>query len=134
MHDFHPMIRPNGLYWIAQIPAGGLTVAPDGRKATLRFTGLSVIDQPRWPALDADARPAKLTITVVWTATDEPVTIDDPAKQFRFRGFRANAQAEARVEVPSIGFSWRSDPLEKSSAAFGVIGEEENGRYYTPAK
>ena len=36
------------------------------------------------------------------------------------------------VEVPSIGFSWKSDPLEKSQADIAIIGEEVNGRYYKP--
>jgi hypothetical protein len=124
------MIAANGLYWMADVPAGALSVAEDCRKATLKLTGLAVIDQPRWPAPDAEARRARLDVTVVWTATDEPVTIDDPAKQFRFKGWKATAQAEARVEVSSLGFTWRSDPLASSRARFGVIGEEANGRYY----
>jgi len=32
--------------------------------------------------------------------------------------------------VPSIGFSWKSDPLEKSRADFAIMVEEANGRYY----
>ena len=130
MHDFHPAIRPNGLYWIADVPSGGLTVSPDGRKATLKLAALAVIDQPRWPAPDAEARHARLDVTVVWTATDEPVTLDDPARQFRFKGWKAIAQAECRAEVPSLGFTWRSDPLATSRAGFAVIGEEANGKYY----
>jgi hypothetical protein len=34
------------------------------------------------------------------------------------------------VEVPSIGFAWKSDPLNTSSSAFAIVGEEVNGRYY----
>jgi hypothetical protein len=34
------------------------------------------------------------------------------------------------AEVPSIGLSWKSDPLETSKCDFAVIGEEANGRYY----
>ena len=70
IHDFHTPIAPNGLYWVAVIPDGGLEISADGRRAEL--------------------------------------------------------------EVPSIGFRWKSDPLATSSAAFGVIGEEKNGRYFTP--
>jgi hypothetical protein len=32
--------------------------------------------------------------------------------------------------VPSIGFSWRSDPLSTSKSDFAIMGEEVNGRYY----
>ena len=91
---------------------------------------MAVIDQPRWPAPDADARPAILDMTITWVATDEPVQMDDAAKQFRFRGWKARSQLSARVEVPSIGFTWKSDPIETSSASFAIIGEEENGKYY----
>ena len=51
-----------------------------------------------------------------------------------FRGWRlrATARMEASVEVPSIGFRWMSDPPETSKTAFVVIGEESNGRYFTP--
>jgi hypothetical protein len=71
-----------------------------------------------------------MDITMRWIATDEPVTIDDPGKQFRFRGWKARCQLEARVEVPSIGFTWKSDAIETSRADFALIGEESNGKYY----
>ena len=48
------------------------------------------------------------------------------------RGFRATAQVEATVEIPSTGFRWKSGPLDGSKAAFGVIGEEANGKYFAP--
>lgn len=39
-------------------------------------------------------------------------------------------QRESPADVPSTGFKWHSDPIETSSAAFGVIGTEMNGRYF----
>lgn len=133
MHDLHPAIRPNGLYWIVDVPSGRLDVARDGRTATLKLTRLALIDQPRWPKPDAEARRARMDIHVVWTATDEKVVLDDPQKQLRFEGWRATCQAEARVEVPSIHFTWQSEPLASSKAKFGLIGHEANGRYYSSA-
>jgi hypothetical protein len=58
------------------------------------------------------------------------VTSAASAKLFRFSGNRAKCQLEAQVEVPSIGFSWKSDPLNTSKAAVAIVGEEVNGRYY----
>jgi hypothetical protein len=130
VHDFHPAIRASGLYWVVDVPDGALQVSADGRSATLKLTRVAVIDQPRWPAPDADARRAQLDITFSFAATDEPVEWDDPARQFRFRGWKARSQLEARVVVPSIGFTWRSDPIATSHADFAVIGEESNGKYY----
>ena len=69
---------------------------------------------------------------VRWSQVEGPrVEIDDPAKQFRFRGWKAKCQLEARVEVPSIGFTWKSDPIDTSHANFAIIGEEANGKYYS---
>jgi hypothetical protein len=93
---------------------------------------VSVVDQPRWPAIDSLGTPATMSFKMVWTATDEKATYDDPQKQFRFEGYRANAQIEAQVTVPSIGFSWKSDPMSTSQAKFAIIGDEVNGRYYAP--
>ncbi len=89
-----------------------------------------VVDQPRWPALDSIATPARMTFKMVWKSTGEQVLYENANRQFRFRGTRAGCQLEAQVEVPSIGFSWKSDAIATSRADFAVIGEEINGRYY----
>lgn len=117
---------------MAVIPDGALEVSADGRSGDLRMRDLAVIDQPRWPAHDAEATPAILSYRVLWTATGEPVAWRDPVKQYAIRGFRAGARLEASVFVPSTGFRWTSAPLDLSSAAFGIIGEEQNGRYFVP--
>jgi hypothetical protein len=100
-----------------------------------------VVDQPRWPALDSIATPARMSFKMVWKSTGEPVNYDDPSKHFRFSGFRASCQLEAEIRlrallgarknnVPGIGFSWKSDPLATSNASYAILGEESNGRYY----
>ena len=94
--------------------------------------GIEIIDQPKWPQFKAEAIPARMDLRIVWKATNEKFSYDDPQKQFRVDGFKAVAQLEASVEVPSIDFSWKSDPLETSTANFAIIGDEVNGKYYTP--
>jgi len=89
-----------------------------------------VIDQPHWPALDAIATPSRMNFKMVWKSTGEAVKYEDASKHFRFTGTRASCQMEAQVEVPSIGFSWKSDPLDTSKCDFAIMGEEVNGRYY----
>jgi hypothetical protein len=131
IHDFHPPIAPSGLYWGVPVPAGGLGVSGDGKTFLLQMKGVHVVDQPRWPALDAVATPARMSFKMVWKSTGEPVTYVDPAKQFRFQGTRASCQMEAQLEVASIGFSWKSDPLDMSHADIAVMGEEVNGRYFS---
>ncbi|MGC2324757.1 MAG: hypothetical protein WA463_19135 [Terriglobales bacterium] len=112
------------------VPAGGLTASSDGNTLTLEMKDVPVVDQPRWPAIDSIATPARMTFKMVWKSTGEPAVYDDPARQFRFTGSRASCRMEAQVEVPSLGFSWKSDPLEASRADFAILGEEMNGRYY----
>jgi hypothetical protein len=109
-------------------------MSPDGQSATLEMKTLAVVDQPKWPALDAVGMPAIMSFRMIWKATDEKIMYDDPQKQFRVEGFSATSQLEAHVEVPSIGFSWKSDPLSESHANFAIIGDEVNGRYYNPVK
>ncbi len=130
MHDFHPPVGFCGLYWVVPVPEGGITWSDDGKTAILQMKGIGIIDQPAWPAFQAQTTPARMDITIVWKATGEKISYADPAKQFRIEGFKATAQLEAAVEVPSIGFSWKSDPLATSKANFAIIGEEANGRYY----
>ena len=91
---------------------------------------VSVVDQPRWPAIDATATPARMSFKMIWKSTGEALSSEDPAKHFRFSGTRALCQMEANIEVPSTGFSWKSDPLETSKCDFAIMGEEINGRYY----
>jgi hypothetical protein len=112
------------------VPTGSLTINSDGRHAILELKQITVIDQPKWPAHDALSTPAIMSFRVVWKATDETILIDDKQKHFRFEGYRAIAQAEAAVEVPALNFSWKSDPIATSKAAFAIIGTEVNGKYY----
>ena len=91
---------------------------------------VEVVDQPKWPALDAIATPARMSFKMVWKSTGEPVKYEDSSKHLRFIGTRASCQLEAQVEVPSIGFSWKSDPLDTSKCDLAIMGEEVNGRYY----
>ena len=112
------------------VPERGLIISPDGNTFTLEMKNVPVVDQPHWPALDAVATPARMNFKMVWKSTGEAVRFEDAAKHFRFVGARAACQMEAEVEVPSIGYSWKSDPLETSKCSFAIIGEESNGRYY----
>lgn len=114
---------------MASVPRGGLTIGDDGRSATLELNDLAVIDQPKWPALDAKATAAKMNLRVTWKATDKKVLYEDKCRHFRVEGYAATARAAASVEVPALNFSWKSDPIGTSSAAFAVIGTEVNGKY-----
>jgi hypothetical protein len=98
------------------------------------MNNVAIIDQPRFPAIDARATPAIMSFRLIWRATDEKILYENPAQHFRVEGYRAIAQLEAQIYVPATGFSWKSGPLSQSQAAYAIIGEEVNGRYYDEAK
>jgi hypothetical protein len=130
IHDFHSPISPEGLYWVTPAPSNSLTFSADGKTAALQMTNVPIIDQPRWPAMDAETTPSFLDFKLVFTATDEAVKYENAMQQYRFEGFKASAQLEATVRVPSIDFTFKTDPLETSKCDFAVMGDEVNGRYY----
>jgi len=116
------------------VPSDGLTISTDGKTTTLQMTNVPIIDQPRWPAMDAETIPAFLDFKVVFKSTDEPVMYDDASRQYRFQGFKAAAQLEATVRVPSIDFTFKTDSLDTSKCDFAVMGTEVNGKYYEAGK
>jgi hypothetical protein len=111
-----------------------MTFSADGKVATVRMANVPIIDQPRWPAMDAETTPAFMDFKLVLKAGAEMVKYEEPSQQYRFEGFKAVAQLEATFRVPSIGFTFRTDPLETSSSDFAVMGEEVNGRYYAATR
>ncbi len=111
-----------------------MTFGTDGKTATLQMVNVPIIDQPRWPAMDAETTAAFMDFKLVFRAGSEPVRYEDPARQYRFEGFTASAQLEAVFRVPSIDFTFKTDPLATSSCDFAVMGEEVNGRYYDGLK
>lgn len=80
--------------------------------------------------MDAESTPAFMDFKLVFTATDEQVKYEDPARQYRFEGVKATAQMEATLRVPSIDFIFKTDPLQTSKCDFAVMGVERNGKYY----
>lgn len=97
------------------------------------MTNVPIVDQPRWPAMDSETTPAFMDFKLVFKATDESVKYENPNRQFRFEGFKASAQLEATIRVPSIKFTFKTDPLDTSKADFAVMGAESNGKYYEVA-
>ena len=74
-----------------------------------------------------ESNPAFLDFRLVFTSTDEPIEYENAMRQYRLEGFKAMAQLEATVRVPSIDFTFKTDPLESSKCDFAVMGDEANG-------
>jgi hypothetical protein len=118
------------LYWVTPVPSDGLALSADGKTAVLQMTNVPIIDQPRWPAIDAETTPAFLDFKLVFKSVDEPVMYENASRQYRFQGSKAVAQLEATVRVPSLDFVFKTDSLETSKCDFAVMGTEVNGKYY----
>ena len=84
--------------------------------------------------MDAETTPAFMDFKLVFKSTGEPVKYEDPKRQYRFEGFKAAAQLEATISLPSIDFTFKTDPLESSKCDFAVMGDEVNGKYYEGTK
>lgn len=118
------------MYWVTPVLSSGRTFSADEKTATLQLTRVPIIDQPRWPEMDAETTPAFMDFKLVFKATDDPVKYEDPMRQYRFEGFKASAQLEAAIQVPSVDFTFKTDPLETSKSDFAVMGREVNGKYF----
>jgi hypothetical protein len=114
------------------VPADALIFSADGKTVTLQMKDVRIIDQPRWPAMDAATNPAFMDFKLIFKGGDEPVKYEDPTRQYRFEGVKATAQMEATIRVPAIDFTFKTDPLESSRCDFAVMGAEVNGKYYEP--
>jgi hypothetical protein len=119
---------------VTPVRSSGLSFSAEGKTATLQMMNVPIIDQPRWPAIDAESTPALLDFKLVFTSTGEPVKYEDASRQYRFEGFKAEAQLEATVRVPSIDFTFKTDPLAESKCDFAVMGTEVNGKYFEPVQ
>jgi len=117
-------IAPSGLYWVVPVPNGGLEVAPGGKSVTLAMQDVAVVDQPRWPALDASATPAKMSFKMVWNRPGSRPSIRTRRGSFDSRARGRSAKWRHKWKFLRLGFSWKSDPLATSSAAFAIIGNE----------
>jgi len=92
IHDFHPSIAPSGLYWVVSVPERDLTISPDENTFTLEMQNVTVVDQPRWPAQDSIATPARMSFKMVWKSTGECVEV-------RLCHYRGRSQRSLRRQL-----------------------------------
>src|SRR5260370_31596984 len=71
IHDCHPPISPEGLYWVTPVPSDRLKFSDDGRTTTVRMMNVPIIDQPRWAAIDAERSPSFIDFSLVFTVGEQ---------------------------------------------------------------
>jgi len=132
VHDFNGGIQPSGLFWIVQLPDDAFRISRNGRRATLRAEGLSVIDSFQFGG--PVSVPATISLNVTWTATGDrvsrgrgsAVTPSDPAA---FLARFANARSTASFRGSELGFSFRSNPGVSTDRGYAELGTERNGSF-----
>ncbi len=92
IHELHPSIAPSGLYWVVSVPERDLTISPDENTFTLGMQNVTVVDQPRWPAQDSIATPARMSFKMVWKSTGECVEV-------RLCHYRGRSQRSLRRQL-----------------------------------
>jgi len=103
----HPPIALSGLYWVVPVPERGLTISPDGNTFTLEMQNVAVVDQPRWPALDSIATPARMTFKMLWKSTGEPVNTRTRADISASQGLARRANWRWQFRCLPSGFRGR---------------------------
>ncbi len=95
------------LYWVVPVPERGLTISPDGNTFTLEMQNVAVVDQPRWPALDSIATPARMTFKMLWKSTGEPVNTRTRADISASQGLARRANWRWQFRCLPSGFRGR---------------------------
>jgi hypothetical protein len=130
LHDNNGGIHPSGLFWVYEVPPGGLEVDNDGRRATLQVSDLPVFDS--FQLLGPLSVPAAVTFSLTWHATGpfvprgkgNGVPPTDPAA---FLGSFAEAAVEGSFSGRELGFSFKSEPGVSARRGYALIGHERNG-------
>ncbi|GAC1409184.1 MAG: hypothetical protein NVSMB64_17910 [Candidatus Velthaea sp.] len=88
-----------------------------------------MVDQPEFPKRVPTSPGTLLNMRVAWEGTGRRERISDE-KSFAVDAVHSRAELEFSVSIPSLPFSWKSDPMSTSAADFAIVGRERNGRYY----
>ncbi|GAC1414504.1 MAG: hypothetical protein NVSMB5_02560 [Candidatus Velthaea sp.] len=130
LHDFHPPIAASGLFWTIRIPEDACTIDAATGSARVEVKNIFIVDQPEFPNRVPTTPGMLLDMRVAWQGTGQRERFEDAQKLFTVDAMRSRAQIEFSVSIPSIAFTWKSDPMATSSADFAIVGRERNGRYY----
>lgn len=130
--DINPGIPSNGLFWTVPIPDTALSLSPDGLTATVTLRDFAVLDQPKFPANTDPTYAARVDLDLTWRGFGPLLGTTNATHRYRVQFHQAIMQAAIRVTVPEIGFTFTSDPPETTQTIFAMIGEDQNGMFFSP--
>lgn len=136
IHDLNPsLFPPTGLFWTTAIPESGVEVHFGNGYAAMEASNVPILDYGNivnalfggGPA----PTPGEVSFKVVWSGVIDRVKIrnTDPV----YGGFGGSfihntAQMEWTARVGD--YSFVSAPLDESSSAFALLGQEHNGAFF----
>ena len=131
-HDFDAGIAPDGLFWTAPLPPGGvLNVHPGSGETSLEVHNIPILDYFNIPnALTRGPHtPATVSYAIHWTKSNKHTKIRD--KTVGFAGdFVENTATMSWSATTSAG-TFLSGPESASASYFAIIGHERNGVFFT---
>lgn len=125
IHDFNPLIAPNGLFWTTAIPAESVAFDIGKPSASLHLANLSLTDT-------IPNVPATVSLDMQWSGKTARVTVEDPVNGFA--GDYRECSATIAWSAVEAGFSFASDPAATSVTKFAELGRERNGRFFHSAR
>jgi len=147
VHDFNGGIRPNGLFWVVQVPDEAVTTTED--TLTISLTNVAVVDQISFPGnifLGSTGFPATLTLNMTFQKQGRPrnvrPTSASPISPFSWAGEMSDAvySGDFSVVYADHTFSAKGTfgklPGQQVPAPslqiFAEIGTERNGSFVRP--
>jgi len=129
LHDLHPENPPTNLHWTVPVDPASLVRGEGGRSATLTVTNLAVVDTPKFP-FNGPSMPATVSYTIAWRAMEGPFALVNGQGRYRAQFFKAEARIGFSATIPSMNFTFQSDPAESSQSPFAILAREVNGVYF----
>jgi hypothetical protein len=137
VHDFNGGIRPNGLFWVVQVPDEAVTTTED--TLTISLTNVAVVDQISFPGnifLGSTGHPATLTLNMTFQKHGRPrivrPTSASPISPHSWAGEMSDATYSGTFSVAYTDgkFSAHGDfGSMASDQIFAEMGKERNGSF-----
>lgn len=122
VHDFHPDVPPNGLFWTLPIAADAVRFDFGEGSATLSLQDVAVDD-----AVGDSSEPAAVSLSMQWSAAAVSLPAADPA--VGFAGSYRESSATIAWSAAESSFTFVSDPDAAVDVRFAQIGQESTGSF-----
>jgi len=120
------------LFWTVPIPRDNVVVFPGAESALMHVSNLSLRDDFTFEnsVLHKGPPPVRATASFVMKWFDVKRRFKVRDRKNDFAGRFAETDASIFWSAKEEGFTFVSDPPEKSNAVFAILGRERNGVFF----